>query len=282
MKVWRYWLTETRELSCMGESGEPFECSFRVTAGSRISESEAKERLEAIFAELAEWESRDGKYDDEAVAEHRRRLCELHGWFEDGEYARPICEPVVYEQDSLNVVTRNRYGAEVLNSEETCFIDIDHVRRTFGELWRALFGGARSQEDVLAARMEALLSQSENADLGFRLYKTAAGFRLAVEGRRLEPDGPRARTLMGFFNADRLYANLCVSQKCYRARLTPKPWRMKMKRYEGGDSWIEEYDRRRKDYAVCKFVCAKGRRLDSSAIALHDEKTLCESGLPLA
>ena len=50
MKVWRYWLTETRELSCVGESGEPFECSFRVTAGSRMSESEAKERLEAIMA----------------------------------------------------------------------------------------------------------------------------------------------------------------------------------------------------------------------------------------
>ena len=174
MKIWRYWLTETRTLRCMGESGDPFECDFRVTAGSRISEHEAKERL------------------------------------------------------------------------------------------------------------GALLSQFENADLGFRLYKTAVGFRLAVEGRRLEPDGPRARTLMGFFNADRLYANLCVSQKCYRARLTPKPWRMKMKRYEGGDSWIEEYDRRRKDYAVCKFVCAKGRRLDSPAIALHDEKTLCELDLPLA
>ena len=75
MKIWCYWLTETRTLRCMGESGDPFE------------------------------------YDDEAVAEHRRRLRELHGWFEDGEYARPICEPVVYEQDSLNVVTRNRYVA---------------------------------------------------------------------------------------------------------------------------------------------------------------------------
>ena len=282
MKIWRYWLTETRSLRCVGASGEPFECNFRVTAGSRISESEAKKRLEAIFAELGEWELRGGKYNDDAIAEHRRRLRELHGWLEDGEYVRPVCEPVVYEQDSLNVVTRNHYGAEVLNSEEICFIDIDHIHRTFGETWRMLFGGARLPEDVLAARIDALLSRSENADLGFRLYKTAAGFRLAVEGRRLEPDGPRARTLMRFFNADHLYANLCISQKCYRARLTPKPWRIKMKRYEGGDSWIEEYDRRRKDYAVCKFVCAKGRRIDSPVIVLHDERTLCGSGLPLA
>jgi hypothetical protein len=87
---------------------------------------------------------------------------------------------------------------------------------------------------------------------------------------------------MRIFNADHLYANLCVSQKCYRARLTPKPSRMKMKRYDGSPSWIEEYDSRRQDYAVCRFVCAKGRRLDSPAIVLHDEKTMCESGLPLA
>ncbi|MBR4171590.1 MAG: hypothetical protein IKR48_08055 [Kiritimatiellae bacterium] len=282
MKIWRYWLTETRSLHCEVVAGKPFEENFRVTVGSNVSESEAMDRLEAIFTELADWNAKGKRYSEKDLEEHRRRLCELHGWFEDGEYVRPICESVIYEQDSLNVVTRNRYGAEVLNSEETCFIDIDHVRRTFGESLRAIFGVARSPEDVLVARMEALLSRSENADLGFRLYRTAAGFRLVVEGRRLEPDGPRTRTLMAFFNADHLYANLCVSQKCYRARLTPKPWRMKMKRYEGGNSWIEEYDRRRQDYAVCKFVCAKGRRLDSPAIALHDEKTLCESGLPLA
>jgi hypothetical protein len=57
---------------------------------------------------------------------------------------------------------------------------------------------------------------------------------------------------------------------------------MKMKRYDDTSSWIEEYDSRRQDYAVCRFVCAKGRRLDSPAIVLHDEKTMCESGLPLA
>lgn len=282
MKIWRYWLTETRPLRCESVSYEPCVCNFRVTVGSNASESDARERLAAIFAELAEWYSRGERYREEDVEEHRRKLLELHGWFEDGEYARPICEPVVSELDSANVVTRNRYGTEVLNSEETCFIDIDLVRRTFGESLRGLFGGARTPEDVLTARMEALLSQSENSDLGFRLYKTAAGFRLAVEGRRLETGGQRANALMRIFNADDLYANLCVSQKCYRARLTPKPSRMNMKRYDGTPSWIEEYDSRRQDYAVCRFICAKGIRIDTPAVALHDEKTMCESGLPLA
>ena len=282
MKIWRYWLVETRPLRCMGASGEAFQGNFRVTAGSNVSESDAKNRLEAIFAELADWEMRGGRYSEEDLAEHRRRLRELHGWFEDGEYARPICEPVVYEKDPLNVVTRNRYGAEVLNSEDTCFIDIDHVRRTFGELMRGFWGGARTTEDILKARMEVLLSQSENADLGFRLYKTAAGFRLAVEGRRLEPDGPRAQELMRVFNVDGLYANLCVSQKCYRARLTPKPCRIGMRRFSGEASWISDYESHCGGYAVCRLICAKGIRMDGPAISLHDEKTLCESDLPLA
>lgn len=282
MKIWSHWLTETRVLRCVGANGKPFEMSFRVSAGSPVSEEEAKERLEAIFTELADWNARVRHRDGNEIAAHRRRLCELHGWLEDGEYARPVCEPVVHELDSRNVVTRNRYGAEVLNSEETCFIDIDHVRRTFGETWRSFFGGARTSVDILIARMESLLSQSENADLGFRLYRTAAGFRLAVEGRHLEPEGPRARKLMDFFNADRIYERLCVSQKCYRARLTPKPSRIRMGRYQDEASWVEEYDRRRRGHAVCQFVCARGRRLDGSAIFLHDDRTLCESDLPLA
>lgn len=282
MKIWSHWLTETRVLRCAGANGKPFEMSFRVTAGSPVSEEEAKERLEAIFTELADWNAKVAHRDNDEIAAHRRRLCELHGWLENGEYARPVFEPVVRELDSRNVVTRNRYGAEVLNSEETCFIDIDHVRRTIGEFWRTLFGGARSAEAILVARMEAALALPENADLGFRLYRTAAGFRLAVEGRLLEPDGPRARKLMDFFNADRIYERLCVSQKCYRARLTPKPTRIHMRRYQDEASWVEEYDRRRRGHAVCRFVCAKGRSLDSAAISLHDERTLCESDFPLA
>ena len=85
MKICRYWLTETRPLRCEGASCDPFECNFRVTVGSNVSESDARERLEAIFAELAEWYGRGERYSEEDVEEHRRKLRELHGWFEDGE-----------------------------------------------------------------------------------------------------------------------------------------------------------------------------------------------------
>ena len=86
MKIWRYWVSETRPLTSVSESGSSCVCNFRVTAGSDRSEEEARARLEDIFQELANWNAR--QCGDEDVAEHRRRLNELHGYFEDGEYAR--------------------------------------------------------------------------------------------------------------------------------------------------------------------------------------------------
>lgn len=47
-----------------------------MVAGSGVSESEAKKRLEAIFVELADWGMRGGRYSEDDLAEHRRRLRE--------------------------------------------------------------------------------------------------------------------------------------------------------------------------------------------------------------
>ena len=74
MKIWRYWLTETRPLRCESVSYEPCVCNYRVTVGSNVSESDARERLEAVFAELVEWYGKGGQYNDEDAEEHRRRL----------------------------------------------------------------------------------------------------------------------------------------------------------------------------------------------------------------
>ena len=280
MKIWRYWVSETRPLTSVSASGSSCVCNFRVTAGSDRSEEEARARLEDIFQELANWNAR--QCGDEDVAEHRRRLNELHGYFEDGEYARPICERVLSELDSCNVVTRNRYGAEVLNSSDTCFVDIDHVRRTFGEVVRGWVGGPVRPEDVLTARIEALLSRAENRDLGFRLYKTRAGWRLIVDGEGLEPGSPRMRSLFKLFNADYTYERLCISQQCYRARLTPKPWRIGMQRFAEEDpSWLERYESAREGHAVCRFVCERGRSRFGSAVQYHDERTGAAESLPL-
>lgn len=59
------------------------------------------------------------------------------------------------------------------------------------------------------------------------VYRTSAGFRLIVQGKGFTPGSPETRKLMRRFGADYLYATLCDAQKCFRARLTPKPYRIR-------------------------------------------------------
>ncbi|MFB6276289.1 MAG: hypothetical protein ABEI32_09120 [Halothece sp.] len=57
-----------------------------------------------------------------------------------------------------------------------------------------------------------------------RLYLTCKGFRILW----LNPLAPRSRDAVSAMSkcvADRRYMSLSVSQNCYRARLSPKPWR---------------------------------------------------------
>jgi len=62
----------------------------------------------------------------------------------------------------------------------------------------------------------------------FRVYRTFAGCRVACTSRPFAwaVDAWQAERLMRFLDADPKYAALCGKQKCYRARLTPKPWRV--------------------------------------------------------
>jgi hypothetical protein len=98
---------------------------------------------------------------------------------------------------------------------------------------------------------------------------------------------------MSDFNVDPLYAAICRTQGCFRARLTPKPWRMKMKAYkvkyprEGADlqfdQWLQGYEQASKGYSVCKFVENAGASHGTSeALRLHDEATGANLRLPLA
>ena len=89
---------------------------------------------------------------------------------------------------------------------------------------------------------------------------------------------------MDEFNCDPLYTMLCVKQGCYRARLTPKPYRMKMHGYkvkfprEGDDSefqrWVSEYEGASRSFSVCKLVEQVGMSQSmNDVVRLHDEIT---------
>jgi hypothetical protein len=130
-------------------------------------------------------------------------------------------------------------------------------------------------------------------EYGFRIYETYQGARVIVLGRDFNPRDRDTGNIMNDFNCDKLYMTLCQKQGCFRARLTPKPYRMKMLRYKvqfpraSDDAefqqWLAEYERKSRNYSVCRFIEQVGARHSANGvIQLHDEITGANFRQPLA
>jgi hypothetical protein len=100
------------------------------------------------------------------------------------------------------------------------------------------------------------------------------------------------------FRADPLYVRLCRMQESFRARLTPKPWRMGIRKppvqfpfdtsaeQARFSEWEREYESESVKHATCAYQSAFGTGAAlpefEALIRLHDSKTKATSGLPLA
>lgn len=174
---------------------------------------------------------------DEARRNAAERLRRMIGMVRAGELARmrypygtgalreEIVEEVVGSDDEpLGLITRNVQGALVLNVPDVMFIDVDLPPRSFGEWLRGLF--SRKPADPDAPHVEKLRAALAGAsDATFRIYRTAAGFRVLATSRKFEPGSAEAERIMTAAGADSHYVQLCRAQKSFRARLSPKPWR---------------------------------------------------------
>jgi hypothetical protein len=183
----------------------------------------------------------------EARAMATRRALGVRAWVEDpegradpeGDYYPTdgsVLREVVLEEGGAGAVrwavTRNRYGAEVLNVDGMAILDVDvPARRVVVEptgFFGRLFGRptVRWERDDPAEVLARLRATLDGCGLGGRVYETAAGFRVLVTSEVLSWDAPRFRELLEATGSDPLYATLCRRQECCRARLTPKPWRL--------------------------------------------------------
>lgn len=135
-----------------------------------------------------------------------------------------------------------------------------------------------------------------------RAYRTPAGLRLLAMHATFSPHDPDVQQLFTALHTDKLYARMCRVQHCFRARLTPKPWRVGMTRrirptvaaWSAEQAfrpdrlqWIADYERRARGHAACTFLRAYGddARVDPKAEivrALHDRVTQAYQSLPLA
>lgn len=140
--------------------------------------------------------------------------------------------------------------------------------------------------------------QSDTVMATFRIYRTASGFRVMAIDRDFNPTGHDVQELMKHTKTDPAFSQLCLAQRSFRARLTPKPWRCHLRTPPGQHprqdigmqrrfaEWIVKYERAGAGYATCRFVETLGAgRASGDARTLqelHDRATRCDERLPLA
>lgn len=216
-------------------------------------------------------------WSDESVEAARRmadeRLPAVRRAVEEGKTSRsyeylanPIRELRIAEHsfpgEGRAVVTRNGYGALVLNCSRAMFVDID----TPGSGCLLPFGksvATRKRETVERVRAHVAAHGG-----GFRIYETCAGLRLLATDRLREPAAQETLDGMRALGSDDLYLRLCKAQTCFRARLTPKPWRIGVARppvrfplpadRPGYDTWVRTYEEASAPFRTCRFLEAIG------------------------
>lgn len=187
---------------------------------------------------------------------------------------RPLREEILEQQPGV-AVTRNVYGAVVLNAARVMFVDID-------------FDGHGRHE---AHALDRLRRWAGQHGLGVRAYRTAAGLRGLVTSATFDPKASSA--LLHDAGSDPLYVKLCEVQESFRARLTPKPWRVELRpppvrwpfEDEGVEhqfrAWTARYDAACAGRVACHFVEAIGpASVDAEVapvLALHDARA-CGDG----
>lgn len=252
----------------------------------------------------------------------------------------PIREEVLREEVGC-VVTRNSYGAQCLNVPDVLIADVDYAADhpklrsnvlallqlgcvlvgclllgALGlPLWVVVAIGAlglvglhltrkpkatMDPDESYRSRVSQFLSTHPAWRL--RVYQTPAGLRLIAEHARFEPTSPETQEFFDQVGADPDYARLCRIQQCFRARLTPKPWRIGMRerlrprpgvwpldsdeKRASRAAWVARYEAASKGYAACRYLETLGSFVtDADAqkvVKLHDRLCGAESSLPIA
>ena len=292
MRIPRYWAKGTETvLTRNPKTGKPMQSSF--WGWSDVSLSEAIERGNQRAKAIAEmWRKGDFQRDRYSYGDQPLHEDLLDEWKNDAG-------------ETWVAVTRNVYGCEVLNTAAIMFVDVDLPGASTGETlaraFRGLFGKAGPsrvdrEQGALLGKLRAMVA--EDPGRGVRVYRTRGGLRCLMTQSRMDPGSEAALKSMEALGADPLYVKLCRTQGCFRARLTPKPWRCKMPplriRYPWPDdaaaqkvkTWCAEYSRKAQGFATCELIEHLGNPAMDAEIArvveFHDRATRVGSNLELA
>ncbi|MBN1439348.1 MAG: hypothetical protein JW929_08070 [Anaerolineales bacterium] len=284
MNIPRYWARSETPAA-----GPAKEYAISSWAGSDVSLEDARAKAAARAAQIAQKVARGeplGRY---------------------GYADRPLREEIKTtvqnrSREEVGIVTRNPYGALVLNAVGAMFIDID-IPGMDKPKKAGLFGGKKATfhpDPYLPAVRDVEAWAGRHPEYGLRIYATFAGLRCLIVNTVVDPKSGQASEIMRELKSDPLYQKLCLAQECFRARLTPKPWRCGMtgpsallryprenpRREEEFRRWEKQYETAASQFATCSLVKQIGAlhvHTDVEPILeLHDRATRVESGLPLA
>jgi hypothetical protein len=154
-------------------------------------------------------------------------------------------------------------------------------------------------ERIARKRIDAFLASHPGWRV--RVYRTPAGLRLMAVHRPFDPREPEVREAFDALGVDPVFARMCFNQRCFRARLTPKPWRIGLQRLRPPSSgawqpmhatlparqaWIDAYTRRAAGYAACRHLDTLGAGAEAPALVslreYHDTVCAADRELPLA
>ena len=192
------------------------------------------------------------------------------------------------------VISRNRYGAPVLNARALAIVDIDLPEEAPS---RGLAFWKKPPDPAEEALAKVRAWHKSNPRASLRVYRTPKGFRVLRTDEEIDAASPEAERLLGELGNDKLYAALCKRQQCFRARLGPKPWRAELPLPPGSfpregkllsrfEAWLTLYEVASAGVAACRYVETLGA--DSIAgtlrrlVSVHDEMSGALSDRPLA
>lgn len=220
----------------------------------------------------------------------------------------PILDELLIDGEQAFVLTRNAYGADVLNTDRALIADVDLPELAYPSgpgLLRRLFrrsakdDGPAPEPAPVVERLAVLENWARaHWDFGVIVYRTASGLRVFVTGVGEPPPSAQSEEILAELGADPIYGELCRVHGTYRARLTPKPWRLpRMSAPQGRwpypegraerrfQRWLAEYEAAARDFAVCRRLATHGpapSTLEAQIIQLHDARTGVSNPLPLA
>ncbi len=286
MNIPRYW---AKAESSVTIKGQPYH--FVAYKGSDQGPQQAQQLANATLAERITRKERGEKLG--SYPKHGAPLRE------------EIIQEILNYQERIAIITRNAAGSLVINTARVMFIDVDLMQislwrgQSLGQILKNIFGFGskpKPREELVLERIHQW--HANHPDFGMRIYQTKAGFRLLVTHALFDPNSSEVAQIMKDLECDNRYRRLCAIQSCFRARLTPKYWRIKLERppvrypWESPEQellqreWEVVYHQKIEKYDVCKLVEILGNTSihpeAKIVMDLHDRYVMSAEAKPLA